>query len=293
MPRYRAFSLDIDTDFPVPEFGFELDRDGDSDVTVREQGIPADPASRGYITAAPEKLHFTVDAGHLVVRNGSEILVERNGTDDLSAIRPYLLGPGFGGLLHQRNVLALHGSVVSTGDRAVAFLGESGWGKSTLAAAFYDAGHEVVSDDITAVSPVTKHQRVLPGFPTLKLDPDHPLAPTRVESWPNPTGEKRFYRLPRASRPRPLPLERVYVLDDGSPPVIEPSDAQSAVRALIRHTYRAYLVEPMGRAERHLQQCTELAERTPVRRLQRPKTVDALSDVRRLVEEDLARDGCS
>lgn len=290
MPRYRAFSLDIETDFPVREFGFELDRDGDSDVTVREQKIPADPASRGYITATPEKLHFTVDAGHLAVRNGSEIHVDRNGNNDPAAIRPYLLGAGFGGLLHQRNVLLLHGSVVSIGDRAVAFLGESGRGKSTLAAAFYDAGHEVVSDDITAVSPTAKHHRVLPGFPTLKLDPGHLLAPQDVESWPNPAGEKRFYRVPRDDHPRPLPLERVYVLDDGSSPTIEQFDAQTAVRALIRHTYRAYLVEPMGRAERHLQQCTELAERTPVLGLQRPKTVDALSEVRRLVEEDLARD---
>jgi hypothetical protein len=47
--------------------------------------------------------------------------------------------------------LVLHASAVRVGDRAVAFVGSSGMGKSTLAAALCDLGHGLVSDDLLRV----------------------------------------------------------------------------------------------------------------------------------------------
>ena len=42
----------------------------------------------------------------------------------------------------------LHATVVVVSGEAVAFLGESGYGKSSLAASFLDSGHQLLTDDL-------------------------------------------------------------------------------------------------------------------------------------------------
>ena len=71
----------------------------------------------------------------------------------------------------------------------VAFLGASGWGKSTLAAQLYACGHEFVADDVLAVRLAESRPAVVSGIPHLKLWPEaaitmgeavHNLPRTRV-----------------------------------------------------------------------------------------------------------------
>lgn len=52
-----------------------------------------------------------------------------------------------------RHALVLHASAVDVDGRALAFVGASGTGKSTLAAALGRAGHPLVSDDVLRVEP--------------------------------------------------------------------------------------------------------------------------------------------
>ena len=51
-----------------------------------------------------------------------------------------------------RGELCLHASAVSIGGRAVLFVGESGAGKSTIAAALAVRGHRVIADDLVVIS---------------------------------------------------------------------------------------------------------------------------------------------
>jgi hypothetical protein len=51
-------------------------------------------------------------------------------------------------VLGQRGQVILHASAVQSADgKAFVFLGESGWGKSTIAASFYRKGYRLISDD--------------------------------------------------------------------------------------------------------------------------------------------------
>jgi hypothetical protein len=92
--------------------------------------------------------------------DGSEFLVDRPGTHvwarwpaaiPAGEIEMCLLGPIIGFVLHLRGTPCLHGSAVAVDGRAVAFLGHSGAGKSTTAAAFVRAGLPALTDDVLAL----------------------------------------------------------------------------------------------------------------------------------------------
>lgn len=71
------------------------------------------------------------------------------------------------------NRIALHGSVIGTPAGAVAFLGQSGVGKSTLAATLGRRGYPVLSDDCCLL--VRRDDGgfdVVPSYPGVRLNPD-------------------------------------------------------------------------------------------------------------------------
>ncbi len=81
-----------------------------------------------------------------------------------------LVGIGMGLLLHRRGVLCLHGSVISINGRTFALLGESGAGKSTMAAALVARGGKLVSDDLAAVRWNGEFYHVEKGCANLRLE---------------------------------------------------------------------------------------------------------------------------
>lgn len=70
-------------------------------------------------------------------------------------------------LLYQRGHLVLHASAVLFNSSAVAFMGETNTGKSSLTALFNSDGCGVLSDDVTALSQDKK--RSVLGFTRFTL----------------------------------------------------------------------------------------------------------------------------
>lgn len=69
--------------------------------------------------------------------------------------------------------LVLHASAVRLpGNRVVAFVGESGWGKSTLAAALQAYGGELLCDDCLSLVPHAEGVRLIPSYAGLRLNND-------------------------------------------------------------------------------------------------------------------------
>ena len=101
--------------------------------------------------------------------DGVEFGVDRRGTRVWASgpegtlpeyLAVYLLGPVMGFVLRLRGITCLHASAVMVDNRALAFLGPPGAGKSTLAAAFALSGHPVLSDDVL---PLTRSGWTVPG----------------------------------------------------------------------------------------------------------------------------------
>jgi hypothetical protein len=290
---YSAYGLGIRSELPLPEL---VAGGAGEDVLIRlgkVDGLPP-TESRQANCRLPngEGVYlFEKGVGSFQVRKGREIVVDPGAGADPSALRYALLGPAFGILLLQRGLLVLHASAVEKDGHVVAFLGQGGQGKSTLAAALYGRGYSLVSDDVTAIDTTGAVPRVVAAFPWLKLWPDSvltlgrdPQALSRIE----PQEEKRALGASRSFPRSPLPLGRLYVLANGTRPESEPLPPRQAFLELTRYSYAdAEVVE--GATAAHFHQCAWLAGAVAVHRLKRQRCLAALPELAEFVAEEVAR----
>ena len=71
--------------------------------------------------------------------------------------------------LSRQGKLVLHGSAVDIAGQGVAFLGESGRGKSTLAASFATEGTRFLTDDGLLLEWVDGRCMIIPSHPSIRL----------------------------------------------------------------------------------------------------------------------------
>jgi hypothetical protein len=193
----------------------------------------------------------------LMFPDGTEFLVDHHGRRvwavwpaplTLEDTATYLLGPVMGFVLALRRVICLHSSAAAIGGRAVALVGPSGVGKSTLATALAQRGMPVLTDDIVALcgNNPTGEFLVAPGYPRLRLWPDSVrilYGQANVLPLLTPNWDKCFADLtgPEYSfQAQPLPLGAVYLLGVrklGPGPSIVPVAGQDALVALTANRY--------------------------------------------------------
>lgn len=206
------------------------------------------------------------DFFHLVYTDGHEFWFDNRcervwgiwpSGSDLQEASEYLLGPVLGILLRHRGVVCLHASSVVIGERAVAFLGPPGAGKSTVAAALAQrGGHSVLADDITAVGEIDGTFYAYPAYPGLWLWPDSVellYGPRDDRPKPIREGDKAriFANNELAFEVQPLPLARIYILDyrsrTGEVSTIE-SVTQENFLSLVANTYATGVLDAEMRA---------------------------------------------
>ena len=288
MYYYKAYNLHIHSELLLPEL--ELAEKSPPDVVIRRQTL--DSAMLAEADGGDCFAGEVRDVATAVVEEGRTILIDPLPGVDEDVIRTSILGPFFAVLLRQRGLLALHAScVVLDGAGAVAFIGEKGWGKSTLAGAFYAQGCSVVSDDIVPVDLSAPHPMVIPSYPQLKLLPDaaRSLAGDADDfSLPESLTAKLVHRVEREFPRSAVPLRRVYLLGIGEEHAIEPVDDQTAFRALARHTRATKSLKTKKYVATHFHQCTDLARRISISHLKRKPSLTALPEVVELIRKDLA-----
>jgi hypothetical protein len=238
-----------------------------------------------------EAIIFLKDVGVFLVRGGREVVVIPAPGVDERLIRLYIVGSVMAVLLYQRGLLVLHASVVDLDGVAVAFLGKSGAGKSSTAAALHARGYNIIADDVAAVNLGTSPANVFPGFPQIKLSPEAAVSlGYDIESLHllHPREEKRGLSITQGFPQAPLPLRRIYVLAEDAALNIEPLRPQEAVIELVRHSRPTTLFHTGGVP--HFLQCANLAKELTIYRLKRPRCLSLLPDLAQLIEEHVARD---
>jgi hypothetical protein len=204
-------------------------------------------------------------------------------------------------MLASRGKTVLHASAVSTPRGAVAFVGDTGFGKSTLAASFGAAGQPTLTDDCLLASEVDGVWMGHPSGGELHLCPDIVESFFGAGDHTAPVAhytDKCCVRLPRrepGSEARAEPLIAVYALTDPGDATdpdhvtIRRASRRSAFRCLINNAFRADFSR--ARARHELETLIRLAGAVPVSTLSYRRAVEMLPVVRQAVLDDVRSGG--
>jgi hypothetical protein len=165
---------------------------GDSDILPPydlhiqwgERKTPAEPPEGETLT----QLLWPNGQGYTLVDTGKNYLLHLSNTGefhisrDLRTVTAYMsteVDPSLAGLFVLGGVMAcifalsgeptLHGSAVAVGGKALAFLNESGMGKSSLAGILCANGADFITDDLLRLHPDGENWRCYPGSGYLRL----------------------------------------------------------------------------------------------------------------------------
>lgn len=235
------------------------------------------------------------DVARYLITDGNKITIEPYEGADEDSIRLFLLGTAFGALMHQRETLILHGSVVTVGNGCVAFLGVSGAGKSTLAAAFHKRGRGIVADDYFIVEQDEKGQQTAhPSYPQLKLWEDSmKKLGYDHEGYRRVRPDLNKYAFPfsEAFAASSLPIKCIYLLSVVNSKVLKVEDIVGLKKfELLRaNTYRLRFIQGLDISVPLFKNCSVLAETTPVKQVSRPRGHFLLDELTNLLEADFAQ----
>jgi len=208
-------------------------------------------------------------------------------TDD-EMVRHLLLDQVLPRVMGHRGRLTLHASAVALEGRVLAFVGETGRGKSTLAAGLHKGGSELLTDDGLVVDAGDHHVAALATYTGLRLWPSSiadAADPALRQSQLAHYMDKRRLAPPTRDVPVPRPLAAIHILalpsegDDPGEIRVERISGRDACIELIRHTFQLDLGDRV-RTTRLLAAAGEVAEQVPVFRLTYPRDYALLPAVR-------------
>jgi hypothetical protein len=188
--------------------------------------------------------------------------------------------------------LVFHASAVLVGQEAVAFVGMSGQGKSTLAAAFAISGLPFLADDGLVVSERGGQFWVESGLNSVRLWDDSVEALQTGLSQPAPgismTSKARF--IANADMPHQrghYRLGHLFLLDQGAGRFMcEPMNATERLVAWLRHSFVLDVHDRQATA-RHFDGLSRLAMDVSASRLDYPRSYAALGEMRAFILRQL------
>ncbi|WP_424016492.1 hypothetical protein ACOZ4N_11355 [Halorientalis pallida] len=289
------YGLRVASSIPLPELS-ELTSDGNvtPDLVVHRGSLPTSPDSLGDGTCVYEdpagqfsvfrsqrKLYWFYDGvGTLAVSDGRRVDVNPAPTVADGTLGRLVLGAGLCGALVQRGFLVFHASTVTVDGVTVAITGESGAGKSTAAAACYAQGHDIVTDDLTAVGvDESGVPTVTAGYPRLRVDERVVRALGLSDRAAGTSAGKtsldvsdRFVRDERR-------LDAICLLGRGETVSATELSAQPAVFELLQASYSLYDETDTAAQRTHLEDCGTVADACSIRRATRPQSLARLDEL--------------
>ncbi len=182
-----------------------------------------------------------------------------------------------------RGDLPLHAAGVVIDGSAVLFGGPTRHGKTTLAACLWDAGHRILSEDLSCITP---HREVIPGPTMIRVRHDVAQALHFRNLEELGVDDDRAHMVMRgtdATDATPVPLGAVVLLDVGPRIAVTRVDPGEAIPNLWLLTFHL----PFDDHESWLfKRVVDLAADTPIYRLTRPldfdsipRTIEAVEDI--------------
>jgi hypothetical protein len=290
MYSYTAYGLGIHSELSLPELNAAIVK---KDIVVQIRKLENNSLTtiynQPYLKINPNEIILSIEeAGTFVIREGTVINVSPAPNVEDALLRRYIIGTVMALLLYQRGLLVLHASSLNINGSAVAFLGNPGSGKSSIAAALHKNGHEIITDDVSAIDFKGEIIKVFPGYPQIKLSDDVSRSlgyDINSSIKLDKQEEKRGYRVNNRLIESSIELRQIYILTIASDQGIERIPHQEAVKEIIRHSYPTRFAQPEN--PEHFLKCVNIVNKIPLYRLNRSSSLQALPMLAQLVEENL------
>jgi len=255
------------------------------DLIIQHAEIPADEAigpagfsrdSEGLLLEIPDLAGYRCRARTITVLPRTEEFLA-----SATAVAEHLIASALPATLWMQGRLVLHAAAVCApaGGPALAILGRSQAGKSTLAMQLVAGGARLLADDSIAIAfdsggPVASG---LPGGLFLRDSGE--------------TG-RRFQPVAVEPTIKAAPLGALIILDGGAEiGQLTPLDRKQALKSILTYRHRPRAPDLLGMRVKVLEDCVQLARSTPAYALQRPhdsqSTIETGGSVRWLLREAL------
>ncbi len=243
--------------------------------------------TRDYLLRFPDLADFLVSA------SGKNICCCPHAETPAETVRHLFLDQVLPLVLSQRGRVVLHASAVAAPEGAIAFLGATGAGKSTLAGSFCRFGWPLLTDDCFLLREQAGRIVVVPSYPGLRLWEDSLAGLDWKDAALAPSAhytEKRRIQADRGSLAvcrAAVPLAKIFVLEPPAPGGTQPLSitALRPSEALIELVQRSYCLDitDRERIREQFELLGRVAASAPVARLRFPRDYSRLAAVREAI----------
>ena len=208
------------------------------------------------------------------------------------AFETYALSPVLSFALVKLGIEPIHATVVAVDGRAVGFMADPGTGKSTLAAAFLETGHALLTDDLLVLRKDEGGFLAQAGIPRIKLFPETAarfLGALANGGRMNPYTQKKVIPLGEEGfQAEEAALDRLYSLRMGRSDriTIRPLSGRRAFLDITHNTFNSK-VSHAARLKEQFLFSTELARSILVRSVTYPRDLGRVPEVRDRILRDL------
>lgn len=308
---YQVYGLRIRSALPLPSLSPAGSGEAETEVVHgsaslfsrirREIGLAPNGTPWFSHARLPDNSDYLRWAGlfeFLIAPDGGRIACRALDGATPEAFSSYLLSQVLSFALLRRGIEPLHATTVTVDGDAIAFLGDCGYGKSTLGAAFLQAGQRLLTDDQLVLEGKGDQVLAYPGPPRIKLFPET----ARTLLGEGAGGVPMNHLTPKLVIPLdrrrwctdPTPLGAIYVIRPPAPGsrservTIRPLSARAAFVELLRNTFNPVVMEP-ERLRRQFHLAARLARAVPVKSLSFPRSLACIPAVRAAIGSDLER----
>ena len=251
---YSVYGMVVESELVLPQLQpiaqEALSGEAIQPVEIRWGHVPdrlsEDAPSAHFIRVGDTCLLRVPDAGNYLITS-ERVTIQKHDHASVDDVEAYLLGTVLATVAHLRGLVPLHVSAVLSPMGAIAFTGESGAGKSTMAAHIHHrTGWPLISDDVSAVYETKDGMELESGVLTVKLWKDALASLDRSSDGLKRDAERmdKFHAIDgQKFVVGRYPLKKLFLLEWGEEDRIEPVTGRDAFKVALASIYRPELVD--------------------------------------------------